>query len=438
MENRREKKFQCFISSTYDDLRLERAECMNAILNAGHIPAGMEYFEAGKPQKEIIEKWMDESDIIIFLVGGRYGSIDTVTGKGYVEDEYDYAEEKHIEFFTICLSESFIMEKAAECKKQNLAMSVTETENKDKYDAFKKKISKIECTEVSSLKEIESAVIKNIYARANIKGGWIKYSDSLFDVLSGNIVNLSTDSKNLLFKRILEEKMLVQKTGSQELANTFNDTIDQYIQTIEKYITTMSRSIKLTLYDDYIEVTNTVNVTYRVNGRDRFKYNPWMYEGLESETFNLIEIKYNGRKVNNRHIKSGTIKYTSNPFYVTNVIRVDFPFSENKKDHNIKYKVTYRTNYARYFHEYVFKEFCQYFSLNVSLDDKRINKMGKEYMIKWGMFTPYKIYDHSSQNMLRHEKNAVEFNVSNLMLPGNGYVITLNAAPMGAIREKKQ
>lgn len=43
------RKYQCFISSTYDDLKQERAECMSAILDAGHIPAGMEYFEAGRP-----------------------------------------------------------------------------------------------------------------------------------------------------------------------------------------------------------------------------------------------------------------------------------------------------------------------------------------------------------------------------------------------------
>lgn len=37
-----ERKFQVFISSTYLDLQDERQAAVQAILDAGHIPAGME------------------------------------------------------------------------------------------------------------------------------------------------------------------------------------------------------------------------------------------------------------------------------------------------------------------------------------------------------------------------------------------------------------
>lgn len=39
------RKYQCFISSTYEDLRVERARSIETVLEAGQIPAGMEYFE---------------------------------------------------------------------------------------------------------------------------------------------------------------------------------------------------------------------------------------------------------------------------------------------------------------------------------------------------------------------------------------------------------
>lgn len=55
-------------------------------------------------------------------------------------------------------------------------------------------------------------------------------------------------------------------------------------------------------------------------------------------------------------------------------------------------------------------------------------KYTKEYVLKWGMFTPYKKYDQSSQRMLGHSKKELNFSVSDLMIPGNGYVITLNNA----------
>ena len=36
------KKLQVFVSSTYEDLKQERQTAVEAILTAGHIPAGME------------------------------------------------------------------------------------------------------------------------------------------------------------------------------------------------------------------------------------------------------------------------------------------------------------------------------------------------------------------------------------------------------------
>ena len=39
-------KYQIFVSSTYEDLRDERNEVIKACLNMGHIPVGMEMFNA--------------------------------------------------------------------------------------------------------------------------------------------------------------------------------------------------------------------------------------------------------------------------------------------------------------------------------------------------------------------------------------------------------
>ncbi len=41
-----DKKLQVFVSSTYRDLIDERQAAVQAILDAGHIPAGMELFKA--------------------------------------------------------------------------------------------------------------------------------------------------------------------------------------------------------------------------------------------------------------------------------------------------------------------------------------------------------------------------------------------------------
>ncbi|MFM6406716.1 MAG: DUF4062 domain-containing protein, partial [Microcystis sp.] len=70
----------------------ERQAAVEAILRAGHIPAGMELFAAGdKSQMEIIKRWIDDSDVFLLILGGRYGSIEPESGKSYVQIEYEYA-----------------------------------------------------------------------------------------------------------------------------------------------------------------------------------------------------------------------------------------------------------------------------------------------------------------------------------------------------------
>src|SRR6266403_5119414 len=86
------KRLQIFISSTYKDLIKERQAAVEAILSAGHIPAGMELFAAGdESQMEVIKQWIDESDVYLLILGGRYGSVEPKTGKSYTQLEYEYA-----------------------------------------------------------------------------------------------------------------------------------------------------------------------------------------------------------------------------------------------------------------------------------------------------------------------------------------------------------
>ena len=107
------KKLQVFVSSTYTDLIEERQAAVEAILDAGHIPAGMELFKAGKSQMKTIQKWIDESDVYMLILGGRYGSIEEDSGLSYTELEYKYALSKNMPVFAIILEDSFLFTKAA-------------------------------------------------------------------------------------------------------------------------------------------------------------------------------------------------------------------------------------------------------------------------------------------------------------------------------------
>lgn len=90
------KKYQVFISSTYEDLKEERIAVTQCLLDNDCIPVGMEQFPAsGMSQMEYIEKILDDCDYYVLIIAGRYGSLDK-DGVGFTEKEFDYAITKGI------------------------------------------------------------------------------------------------------------------------------------------------------------------------------------------------------------------------------------------------------------------------------------------------------------------------------------------------------
>lgn len=106
MKNR---KLQVFVSSTYEDLKDYREAAVKAILEAKHIPAGMELFAAGDAgQWEVITNWIRDSDALIVIAGGRYGSLHPDTGKSYTESEFEYAGKRRIPRIALIASEGLM------------------------------------------------------------------------------------------------------------------------------------------------------------------------------------------------------------------------------------------------------------------------------------------------------------------------------------------
>ncbi len=86
-----EKRYQVFVSSTYEDLHEERREVMQALLALDCIPTGMELFPAADEDSwSHIQRFIAGCDYYVVIVGGRYGSKGPM-GKSYTEMEYDYA-----------------------------------------------------------------------------------------------------------------------------------------------------------------------------------------------------------------------------------------------------------------------------------------------------------------------------------------------------------
>ncbi len=89
-----DKRYQVFVSSTYEDLREERATVIQALLQQDCFPAGMELFPAAdEEQWSFIQGIIDECDYYILIVAGRYGSR-APDGMSFTEKEYRYALSK--------------------------------------------------------------------------------------------------------------------------------------------------------------------------------------------------------------------------------------------------------------------------------------------------------------------------------------------------------
>ncbi|AXI09182.1 hypothetical protein CUC15_09690 [Oceanobacillus zhaokaii] len=202
-----EKKLQVFVSSTFTDLQEERQSAVSSILNAGHIPAGMELFKAGdESQKETIKRWIEESDVYMLILGGRYGTIDEESGKSYTHWEYDYAGELGKPRFAIVIDEDALEEKS-----KVMGSHVMERENYKQYKEFREevlgKISKF----YSDIKDIKLTVLESLkeYERNDSLTGWISGKDigNYEEILKENHGLLKENNKLKREKEKLAEKL---------------------------------------------------------------------------------------------------------------------------------------------------------------------------------------------------------------------------------------
>ena len=88
-----DKRYQVFVSSTFEDLQEERKEVMQALLELDCIPAGMELFPASNDdQWTLIKRVIDDCVYYLLIIGGSYGR-ENESGISYTQMEFEYALE---------------------------------------------------------------------------------------------------------------------------------------------------------------------------------------------------------------------------------------------------------------------------------------------------------------------------------------------------------
>lgn len=172
------------MSSTYLDLIEERQKAVEGILRAGHIPAGMELFTAAsKSQWRVIEGWIKESDVLMLILGGKYGSIETESGKSFTQLEYEFALKHNIPVFALILNDQYLANKKS--KDINLKVYEYEVENAqvEKYNSFKGLVKSNLVSFIGDINQISTEVVLSLqdFVRNDESEykfrGWIRGND---------------------------------------------------------------------------------------------------------------------------------------------------------------------------------------------------------------------------------------------------------------------
>lgn len=214
------RRLQVFVSSTYTDLKDERQAAVAAILKAGHIPAGMELFTAGdESQMVTIKRWIDESDVYMLILGGRYGSIEKSSGLSYTELEFDYAVEKNKPLFSVVVTET-----ALKSKVKDQGSDVLELEAPLKLKDFRSKVLSNIASFFDDEKDIKLSVHESLSDFANNRElkGWVAAGDvqdtaPLYD----QIERLSSENFGLREKISQLERSAARRSGTVEYDDMF-------------------------------------------------------------------------------------------------------------------------------------------------------------------------------------------------------------------------
>jgi hypothetical protein len=185
-----DKRYQVFVSSTYEDLIEERLEVMKALLELDCIPCGMEYFPAAnEDQWTFIKKLIDVCDYYVVIISGKYGSEDT-EGKSYTRKEYEYALSKGIPTIGFIRHDLNLLPPG---KKEQ------ETEKIKKLDEFIALVRSKMCKDWGNSYELGAVVSRSLtqLIKSNPRIGWIR-ADRASNEDTLNEINILRKTKEKL------------------------------------------------------------------------------------------------------------------------------------------------------------------------------------------------------------------------------------------------
>ena len=234
-----DKRYQVFVSSTFQDLQEERQEVIQALLELDCLPSGMELFPAAnEDQWTLIKRVIDDCDYYIVIVAGRYGSLAS-DGMSYTEKEYRYAAERIKPIITF-LHESPDKIPSGRCEQ--------DPESKQKLLAFRELCKQRMCKTWTSATDLGGKVSRSLIhlIKTTPAVGWVR-GDAVPDESTARTINKIREENEAL-RTQLEGMRKEPPKGAESLAQgketvaicyTHKQTVD-HEQTVTRPSTTMT------------------------------------------------------------------------------------------------------------------------------------------------------------------------------------------------------
>ena len=230
-------KYQIFISSTYEDLKDERNQVIQSVLEMGHIPVGMEMFSAAdEEQWKIIQRAIDSSDYYVVLVANRYGSI-TPEGVSYTRKEYEYALSIGVPIL------GFVIEAAAKWP-GNLCDA---GRDRELLDEFKELVRAKPVSRWSNAHELHGAcaIALGKAFHSQPRPGWVRSTAATSPELAAEISRLSSENAELRgtiaelereeSERAPDHGELLRKLSGQEVSLRYRQSSGAEWEDLGKY-----------------------------------------------------------------------------------------------------------------------------------------------------------------------------------------------------------
>lgn len=407
-----DKKYQIFISSTYEDLKEERSEVVATILKSNHFPIGMEMFSADNiEQWEQIKRTIDSSDYYILIIKRRYGSV-TQEGISYTEKEYNYAREKKIPILAFIVGQNAIIaNKDIEDipEKMLLLNKFTERVKHNNPCDFWNNTYQL-CTQVNQ------ALQKQF--NTNERAGWVKS-----DTTNMNQRIEKVNEETILQAKKLAEYEIIRRNEDIRLAYDFLDNIEErIIHSIKKqtYIDNFNREIVLAIQENDLKVSITTRIEF-LNVKEGINYysaNPRFetFEQAQSykhEEFSINRLDYTTKIISEIEETNANRQF---PYMVKN----QFPLVY---DNNILvvHKTSHIVPINQFFHVYQLVFPCRSFLTTVLLK----NNVDNSYRLRTGTFSSYNVHTYEKYTPEYRRDDVNTITIGKWSLPGSGYTMTL-------------